>query len=260
MKFFYEKRRDGQLYFRMAHTLEFDAHMHESVELVFLIEGSAHAFAGGRDYRLSAGDFFVVFPNSIHYYDNCINNRAIVVIVPLDMLAEFRSILTAKSIVSSVVRNVDSRAADLLYSLITYDGKYKNEAIRGMLLAAFSMILEKADFSDKANFNGTTIESILEFCEKQYREELSLESVAKKLGISKSYISHVFTDKIHMSFRDYINSIRLNTSLHLLRQDKLNITDIASESGFGTVRTFNRAFKKKFGISPREYRILYIKK
>ena len=257
MKIFYEKRRDGQLYFRTAHTLEFDAHMHESVEVVFLIDGSAHAFAGGKDYQLMAGDFFVVFPNTIHYYDKCVNNRAIVVIVPLNMLTEFRSILTSKSIVSSVIRGVDGRAADLLNNLITYDGKYKDEAIRGMFLAAFSMILEKADFSDKAVFNGTTIESILEFCEKHYKEELTLETVGKSLGISKSHISHIFTDKIHMGFRDYLNSIRLNMALQLMKQGEHNITHVASETGFGTIRTFNRAFKKKFGISPREYRILH---
>ena len=257
MEFFYEKLRDEQLFCGKTRTLAFPAHMHKSVEVAFLLEGSAHAFADGKDYELEAGDVFVVFPNSIHYYDNCINDRAIVVVVPIDMLAEFRNILTEKSIVSSLIRDVDSRMAELFHHIIRCDGKYKREAIRGIILAIFSMILEKVKFSDKANFSGNTIESVLGFCAKQYKEEISLEKLAKELGVSKSYISHIFTNKIHMSFRDYINSIRLNAAMPLLRQGELNITDIALESGFGTVRTFNRAFKKKFGVSPREYLTLY---
>ena len=173
------------------------------------------------------------------------------------MLPEFRGILTTKSIASSLIRGVDPRAADLFHNIIRYDGKYKSEAIRGMILTAFSMILERAEFSDEASFSGNTIKSLLTFCEKQYREEISLETLSKELGVSKSYISHIFSDKIHMNFRDYINSMRLNEAKALLGQDDLNITDIALGCGFGTVRTFNRAFKKKFGVSPREYFLLH---
>lgn len=256
MKVFYENRRDKELYFRKAHTLAFGAHMHESVEIVCLLEGTAHAFANGKDYMLGAGDFFVVFPNSIHYYDSCVDNKAVVMIVPMSMVSEFRNILTTKTPVSSVVRTVDRRAVDLIRTAMEYDGKFRDEAVRGMILAAFSMILEKMSFSDKSKYTETTIEAILEFCQEHYKEELSLKVIADNLGISKSHISHIFTNKIHMGFCDYVNSIRLNMALKLIEQTNRSITDIGSESGFCTIRTFNRAFKKKFGMSPRQYRIM----
>ena len=58
---------------------------------------------------------------------------------------------------------------------LEYDGKFRDEAVRGMILAAFSMILEKMSFSDKSKYTETTIEAILEFCQEHYKEELSLK-------------------------------------------------------------------------------------
>ena len=253
MKVFYEKKRNQSFHSHISHSLAFDAHMHESVEVIYLYEGTAHAFSGGQDFKLCAGDFFVVFPNSVHYYDNCLDNLAIVAIIPLNMLHEFRDILTSKALCSPVLRGVNSKAAELLKELINYDGKYKREAVRGIVLTVFSMIMEKADFFNERKMNDSTLEEILDFCESNYKEEISLKTVAAALNLSQSHISHLFTNKIRISFRDYINSLRLNASLLLLKQGELSITKIAYESGFGTIRTFNRAFRKKFGVSPRDY-------
>ena len=245
MKVFYEKKRNQSFHSHIAHSLAFDAHMHESVEVIYLYEGTAHAFSGGQDFKLCAGDFFVVFPNDVHYYDNCLDNLAIVSIIPLSMLPEFRDILATKALSSPVLRGVNPNASLLLETLLNYEGKYKN--------AVFSMIMEKAEFFNETKTNESTLGEILDFCERNYKEEISLSSVAEALNLSQSHISHLFTNKIRISFRDYINSLRLNASLILLKKGELSITEIAYESGFGTIRTFNRAFRKKFGVSPRDY-------
>ena len=254
MNFFYERNRNADFHFHISQSLAFDAHIHESIEIVYLKQGAARAFVDGKQFNLCDGDFLVVFPNNIHYYDNCIDNLAIVVIVPLYMLPEFHSILTTKSLVSPLISDANPQIAKLLDILANYDGKYQNEAIRGILLTIFAMLLEKAPFCDEISSNKTTLKSILEFCENNYKEEISLQLVAEGLNISRSYISHIFTDTIGMNFRNYINSLRLNTAIQLLKQNELNITEIAYESGFETTRTFNRAFRKKFGVSPKEYK------
>ena len=253
MKFFYQSKRNNDLHFHIAHSLAFDAHMHESVEIIYLEKGTAHAFAGGKECNLSPGDFFIVFPNNVHYYDNCVDNLAIVTIVPLRMLTEFHSILTTKALVSPQICGVNAKAPVLLKMLSEYDGKYKDELYRGILLTAFAMIMDKAELADKKAVDETTISTILDFCENNYKEKISLKMVSEGLKISQSHISHIFTDKIRINFRDYINSLRLNSAVKSLREKKANITEIAFDCGFDSIRTFNRAFKKKYGVSPKEY-------
>ena len=60
--------------------------------------------------------------------------------------------------------------------------------------------------------------------------------------------------KLGMGFNDYINSIRIGNACRLLTESNAPISEISEEVGFNTVRTFNRAFVKHIGSSPREYR------
>ena len=60
--------------------------------------------------------------------------------------------------------------------------------------------------------------------------------------------------KLGMGFNDYVNSIRISNACRLLTESDMPIGEISETVGFNTVRTFNRAFVKHMGMSPREYR------
>jgi transcriptional regulator GlxA family with amidase domain len=57
-----------------------------------------------------------------------------------------------------------------------------------------------------------------------------------------------------MSFSEYINTLRLKDAVILLQQSDLSIESISEETGFGTVRTFQRQFQTRYGMSPKDYR------
>ena len=57
-----------------------------------------------------------------------------------------------------------------------------------------------------------------------------------------------------MNFCDYINSLRLVDAVNMLGNENASITEIAYASGFSTLRTFNRAFLKYYGVTPSEYK------
>ena len=98
------------------------------------------------------------------------------------------------------------------------------------------------------------IGSVMNYCMAHYSEPLSLDLLEKKLHINKYYISHIMNQKLNMGFNDYINSIRISNACRKLSESNLSISEISDAVGFNTVRTFNRAFSKRMGISPREYR------
>ena len=96
--------------------------------------------------------------------------------------------------------------------------------------------------------------TVIQYCSQNFTKDLSLTILEEELHLNKYYISHLFGDKLGMRFNDYINSLRISESCRLLRMSALSITEISDASGFGTLRTFNRAFIKQMGMSPSEYR------
>ena len=192
----------------------------------------------------------MVFPNEVHYYYKCIDDRAIVIIPPMSLIPEFGNIFSGNSPLSPLVQGVNPLAGKLLEDALGYKGDFKKEAVRGILIAVIAMILEKMTLTKGKPSSDTAVGAILDFCQSNYKEEISLDIVSESLGISKSHISHIFSDKIHMNFRDFVNQYRINYANELLMQGGRSITEVAFESGFQSVRSFNDVYKKMTGSVP----------
>ena len=94
----------------------------------------------------------------------------------------------------------------------------------------------------------------------QMEEEMSLDRMARDLGISRFTLSRVFSGTFHRNFNQFLNEQRLNyVTIHLECSDE-SITDICMNAGFESQRTFNRVFRERYRMTPREYRILYKEK
>ena len=70
----------------------------------------------------------------------------------------------------------------------------------------------------------------------------------------KRQLTRLFSETIHIGFHEYLLDLRTEHAKTLLQNTKLPITDIAFQSGFESQRTFNRAFRDFFHVTPREYR------
>ena len=88
---------------------------------------------------------------------------------------------------------------------------------------------------------------------KNYSKNLTQQSIAKAFGYHPAYISGYFKSRLDIGMSRYINVIRLNCAVQLMRKKKFNMTEIALECGFNSVRTFYRAFRQEFGCSPGDY-------
>ena len=78
--------------------------------------------------------------------------------------------------------------------------------------------------------------------------------MAEGLHLSRCYISHLFNRKLSLGFNDYINMLRVQDACTQLLETDKKIADISEEVGFGSIRSFNRAFKNITGLTPLEYR------
>ncbi|WP_127583013.1 helix-turn-helix domain-containing protein [Paenibacillus koleovorans] len=96
---------------------------------------------------------------------------------------------------------------------------------------------------------------ISDYIEAHYVSVISLEMLADKLNLSRSYLSTYFKEKIGVYFVDYVNSVRIRHVLPLLAQPGAKIQEAATSVGYQNINSFNRIFKKMTGTTPSEYRL-----
>ena len=77
------------------------------------------------------------------------------------------------------------------------------------------------------------------------------------VNMSESAFSHYFKKRTSQSFTSYLQDYRLGIVTKLLTETNMSINEISYASGFNSLSNFNRAFKKKHGISPKEFKVNY---
>lgn len=97
-----------------------------------------------------------------------------------------------------------------------------------------------------------SVYKVIFYIEKNYANDLSLEELSLVAGFSKYHFHRIFKSIMDENVGDYIRRVRLNSTISKFKMNK-NITQIALESGYETNASFTKAFKKRFGMSPREF-------
>jgi len=233
--------------------LNFPAHQHDDIELVYVKKGCGEAFCDGKRYLLQAGDWFLVFPNQVHHYAAFGPGEYIVLILKPSDLLRYDGLFLQGVPANPVCRKDDGTVYLLETAYREYIQDGYSDIIAAYLTALIGKLLRFYSI-EKTRYPRDNVLKIMEYCGKHYKEELTVDSVAESLGISRSCVSHIFGTRISMGFCDYVNSLRLAEAEELLPNGNYSITEVANLAGFPTIRTFNRAFLKKHGISPSAYR------
>ena len=95
----------------------------------------------------------------------------------------------------------------------------------------------------------------IEYMHKSYKQNITLTSIAKHLGLNKCYFCNIFKKETNMTFSQFLNNLRIEKSKVLLKNTQLSLLDIAVEVGFNNQSYFTMAFKKlNADKTPLEYR------
>lgn len=97
----------------------------------------------------------------------------------------------------------------------------------------------------------------IQFIKQNYHQEISLDNVAKNVFVSNYYLSHLFRSELDMTFSDYVNKVRMEQSIQLMKASDLNVQMVAEKVGFNDAGYFSRTFKKYYGVSPISYLKIY---
>lgn len=230
-------------------------HIHEAIELKYVHKGEITANCDGEIYNLRSGDFFIVFPNQVHQYyaEEKPDNVFYTIIVSAEFIGRYYNIFAYSQPENPVCHPNNEYLIELIefaYKIFTLETS--KDVIDGLLISIFGMLLPHYSYSaPKAPQD--RVSRIIAYCNEHYREEITTIKLSKELFISRSHISEIFNNKIGITFRDYINSLRIAEALSIINREHVPIAEAASRAGFSTIRTFNEAFKKKYNMTPTKY-------
>ena len=239
-------------------ALEDAPHIHSHLEMIYLTQGNARAAVDGIWYPIQQGDLFLAGSNQIHRYSHDEPVRFYLIIFTPEMEAQLNECLKGKLPQSHVIQPVTTnRNAEQLLENISVLRKseqlFTRLEAKGLFLSFLGEVLPGFHFSSSAGIDHDSVQKILAYCSEHFTEPITLESVASGLHLSKYYISHIFRQRMDLSFTEFLNEIRIDHACKLLRQG-YSVTDTAFGSGYSSIRTFNRTFKQITGCSPREFR------
>ena len=143
---------------------------------------------------------------------------------------------------------------NLLQSTLISENVPSIYVLKACLYAVCDAFLHEVEFSENQGNKKTNISLIVQYISENHTKNITLKDIAKLLGYDYNYVSRFFHSTFNMSFTNFLNIYRLETAIKLLEETNKKITDIALESGFQSVRSFNNSFRLKFGISPSEYK------
>ncbi len=242
--------------------LSFQPHFHDSIEIAIIKEGHVSASADYCEVDLKSGDIFIVFPNQIHSYEDKGNIDAKLVIVPRKYCKPLNEIITTSVPSSPVIRASDLtwRILNLVHEIDlekhVYSNRYAHEVTEGCMEAILALLFSQLTFVCRNRDDELIERKIISYCVEHYTDELTVDSISKELHISKYIISNFFSTKIKINFRDFINNLRLDDSIKRILSGE-SISAAALDSGFSSIRTFNRVFLSKMGITPSAYMDAY---
>lgn len=249
---FYEAKHFGlSEYFckEYGENFSFPAHLHQSFEFITISAGEMDITVDGKHYILSKGESLLIFPHQVHSLSSKNSTHMLCIFSPEIVKAYFSQ--RSKSLPESNKFTPSQHLIDSINKLSETSSKIKRKGILYSLCAEFD---DNAKYSDKNADDINLLYRIFEFVESNYNKDCSLEHLSKETAFSYSYLSRYFKNTIGISFNYYVNQYRINNACYILNNSKCTILQCALDSGYESLRSFNRNFKALTGVTPQEYK------
>lgn len=243
--------------FQKQTSLAFPLHLHDVLEVVFLHRGSARVLGSAQSLLLQAGDVFVSFPDQPHGYEELEPVTCDVLIVPSAFLPAWRSLLLQRRPAESVLRQGQwehTGLQTLLELLRSESADLSEPLLQGYATVIAGKLLPCLQLVAAPDGGNDTLHRLLVYVNQHYREPLTRAELAGAVGYNESYVSHLFSRQLGTTLTDYITALRLRDARALLQEADMTVSQLCLLLGFGSIRSFNRAFLKAYGCAPSELR------
>ena len=252
---------------------DFSPHWHNALEIIMPVENWYETQIGEETFTVRPGEILLIPPGELHSLHAPQSGNRFIFLFDLTALSRIHGFAGVQSILANplyLTRSTHPNICDDVYQiLVQMRNEYfsKNEfaelTIFSLLLNMFVKIgtnhlqdinlfpnmrvYKQKEYVDKFN-------SVMDYIDSHYMDDLNLDDIASSIGFSKYHFSRLFKQYTNYTFCAYITRRRIQIAQELLAQPDLSITEVALQSGFPSISTFNRVFKQAKNCTPSEYR------
>ncbi len=245
---------------RVLHAGEiFPMHCHDYIEFEFILSGKGEHIYNSEVFELDAGHAFIVTHRDLH---------AIRAITDMNVINIGFDVNFIDASVSEILQYDANKK---LYCILS---KKDTEYLYGICKRLLHELENRDKFSDillKSLLSEILVETVrrsltgeteppslcqraLEYIHSNFKGELSLTKTADLLSVTPNYLGRIFRRDMGVPFNTYLNTIRMRYACSLLLFSDITAKEIAEMSGYLSQEYFYSVFKKRFGITPTEYR------
>ncbi|GAB2025161.1 AraC family transcriptional regulator [Lactovum odontotermitis] len=260
-----EHRRGIDLKFMINNIHYRRAHLHFDTEIIYVISGVGQVNTQQTKYSLHAGQVMVFNSCQVHEFKSESSICLLILQFPMTTFAATYPALD--TIVFDSHPFEPPEESKLVPHLIAAAESYfKDQESLPLLTVGLTYLilyellkLVKYDLLNNSQRNKLLdlqrrMQRISARIQDDFIDGISLQDLAEQEGFSKTYFSHFFKNNFGLSFQDYLTNIRCEYGYRLLLTTNENLLDITNRCGFSDIRTFNKAFKIRYGSSPKDFR------
>ena len=265
---------DGTEFFLQAtppENIACAAHVHKAVELLYVKSGSYSLLLDGVEYEIGEGDLVLFCSNAIHHVftKNLPRNEYYVIKISPAFFLQFS---TQEEGAEYVMRFAINRKGSkciwtreelagtplfsALQSLIVEHEEKKYASGVATKLKIMELLVEilrsdsPADEKTPHNQTAALIYNTMVFVRNHYAEDMDERELARSLGMSYSYFSRSFRRVTGMTFKQYLNRMRVNQAEKLLCRGGISVSEVATRCGYNSISYFISVYKSITGKTP----------
>ena len=241
-------------------------HWHDYYELELIIKGSGTHCLNGESYPLSRGCAYLLSPKDFHTVTEDSDSPLILYninfseqILPPALLEKLTGWNPTPTLTFT---EAETQQLEVLMDALIEEYKATRESRTEMITALFSQLLIHILRAAPTQPNGTEaslassppINHVISYLKIHFREPVTLAECAKTVYLTPNYLGELFRAQTGTSFRQYLQKLRFEYAVGLLRASNATVEEISRISGFSSPSYFTALFREKYTITPTEYR------
>ena len=222
-------------------------HLHNSVELKFIVDGDYSAIVEDEKISCKRGDVIFVDSRQPHTYISVTKSINYVLVIDYDL---FKLIFPQdKTLPKQFSLNEKFDLVEKVLEQTQKEWKNMNyEQKKGFVFRILGMMLKYCGVTTAKYDEENIVSKIMEYIREHCHEEITLDSLSKTFGYSKNYFSNFFNKHFYMNLRECVNRFRIERAIRLKSKNaNMSLCTIAEQCGYNSMNTFYRAFKRYSG-------------